>query len=266
MSVGLYAAALLLVALAVGPAVWLVNVSLQPAGVGINELTPVREMTGANYVGAWRDGNLWRPVLASVAVTVVQAFLNVVLAALAAYPLARMRFVGRDVVFVVVLVTLMIPEQVVMIPLFVLVAKMGLYDTLAAVVVPFAVSGFGIYLCRQAFMAIPREIEEAAEMDGAGSLAVWWHVMLPLARPTLATLGVFSVIGAWSNLLWPVMVLQSDSNMTLPVAVNQLLGVFATNIRYAYAGSVMALVPMVVVYLFAQRYLERGMMAGAVKG
>ena len=266
LSVLLHFAALVLLIVAVGPAFWLVNVSLQPAAVGINQITPLSQLTLDNFRGAWSDGELFRPLVASVLVTTVQASLNVLVAALAAYPLARMKFTGRGTLFGLLLITLMIPEQVTLVPLFVLVAKLGLYDTLAGVVLPFIVSSFGIYLCRQAFLAVPRELEEAAMLDGASTVQVWWHVMLPLARPTLATLAVFSVVSAWSNLLWPLMVLQTDANMTLPVAVNRLLGVFATNIRYAYAGSVLALIPMIMVYLLAQRYLQRGLLAGAVKG
>ena len=143
---------------------------------------------------------------------------------------------------------------------------MGLYDSLIAVVLPFSVTAFGIFLCRQAFMSIPQSLEEAARIDGAGSLRIWWHIMLPLSRPALATLAVFSVIAAWSNLLWPLIVLQDQQNFTLPVAINQLLGVFATNVRYAYAGSVLAIIPILVFYLLAQRWLVRGLLAGSVKG
>ncbi len=274
----LYVAAGLLVLLAVGPALWLVAIAFSTPDNPINSLPGPGQWTLRNFAGAWEDGGLggvaedgrrkwWTsPILNSVYVTVAQAALNVMLAALAAYPLARMRFRGRGLIFVVILSTLMIPEQVIVVPLFRTIVWMGLYDTLIAVVLPFSVTAFGIYLCRQAFMAIPEELEEAARMDGANALRVWWHVMLPLARPTLATLAVFSVIGAWSNLLWPLIVLQEQANYTLPVAINQLLGVFATNIRYAYAGSVLALLPILLFFVFAQRFLERGLLAGAVKG
>ena len=266
LKVGYYVAAVLLALLAVGPALWLANVALQPKSVGVSELTPVDQWTDDNFVGAAKAGGIWRPMLNSVIVTVAQATLNVLLAALAAYPLARMRFRGRSTLFVIVLATLMVPEQVIVVPLFVTISDLGLYDTLVAVFLPFSVTAFGIYLCRQAFLSVPRALEEAARIDGADALRVWWHVMLPLIRPTLATLAVFSIIGAWSNLLWPLVVLQSDGNQTLPVAINQLLSVFATEIRYAYAASVMALVPMVIVYLLMQRWLTKGLLAGAVKG
>ena len=258
--------AALLALLAVGPALWLANVALQPADVGISQLTPPTRWTADNFRGAADAGGLWRPLVNSVIVTIAQTVLNVLLAALAAYPLARMKFRGRSTLFVLVLATLMVPEQVIVVPLFVTISDLGLYDTLAAVVLPFGVTAFGIYLCRQAFLSVPLALEEAARIDGANALAVWWHVMLPLARPALATLAVFSAIGAWSNLLWPLIVLQRDSNATLPVAINGLLSVFATNLRFAYAASVLALVPMVVFYLLMQRWLTRGLLAGAVKG
>ncbi|MCS7033579.1 MAG: carbohydrate ABC transporter permease [Phycisphaerae bacterium] len=262
----LVAAAILLALLAIGPTVWLVAVAVSTTNVPINRLPPPGEVTLDNFRGAWSAGGLLRPLLNSVVVTVCQAGLNVLLAAAAAYPLARMQFRGRDTVFLIILATLMIPEQVIVVPLFRTVVNLGLYDTLAGVVIPFSVTAFGIYLCRQAMISIPREMDEAAAIDGATAWQVFRHVMLPLSAPTLATLGVFSVIGAWSNLLWPLIVLQEQQNYTLPVALNQLMGVFAANIRYAYAGSVLALIPIVLFYVLMQRYLQRGLLAGAVKG
>lgn len=260
-----YTLAALLVLLAIGPALWLVNVALQPVTIGVNRLTPPSEFTKANFRGAL-DQNLSRPFLNSVYVTLASTALNVTLAALAAYPLARMNFRGRSTIFVLLLATLMVPEQVIVIPLFVTIIDLNLADTLLAVFLPFSVSAFGIYLCRQAFLSIPAELEEAARVDGAGALRIWWSVMLPLARPTLATLAVFSMIGAWSNLLWPLIVLQDDRRYTLPVAITQLMSTFASNERYAYAASVLALIPIIVMYALLQKWLQRGLLAGAVKG
>lgn len=266
LTAGLATLAVAFALLAMAPMIWLAAVAVSDSTVPTNRLPGYSQLTAANFTGAWTSGGLLRPLINSIAVTGLQAMLNVLLAAAAAYPLARMQFRGRDTIFIIVLATLMIPEQVIMVPLFRTVVGMGLYDTLAAVVVPFAVSAFGIYLCRQAMLSIPKEMDEAAAIDGATSWQVFRHVMLPLSAPTLATLGVFSVIGAWSNLLWPLIVLQSQHNYTLPVALNQLLSMFSTNIRFAYAGSVMAVVPMVVMYVLMQRWLQRGLLAGAVKG
>lgn len=273
-----YTGALALGLVAFGPALWLLGTAMAQADVPISRLPATGEMTLDNFAGAWTDGGLggirrdgqtrwWTsPLVNSLIVTVSQAVLNVFLAALAAYPLARMNFRGRGLAFILILSTIMVPEQVIVVPVFKTIVGLGLYDTLAAVVLPFSVTAFGIYLCRQAFMSIPVELEESARVDGANAFRVWWHIMLPLAKPALATLAVFSVIGAWSNLLWPLIVLQSRETHTLPVAINQLLGVFATNVRYAYAASVLAMLPVIAFYLLAQRQLARGLLAGAVKG
>lgn len=263
-SVFLYTGALAMLLLAIGPAVWLVRIALQPSGADLGSFGG--GVTFDNFAGAWRDGGLARPLLNSVGVTFVRTVLNVLLAGAAAYPLARMSFKGRDTVFVLILATMMIPEQVIVVPMFRIVVGMGLYDSLIAVILPFSVTAFGIYLCRQAFMQIPVSLEEAARIDGANSLRIWWSVMLPLAAPTLSTLALFSIISAWSELLWPLVVLQDQEQFTLPVAINRLLGVFATNVRYAYAASVLSLVPILVFFMVMQRWMKPSLFAGAVKG
>ncbi len=279
LSVAIYGAALLLAALAVGPGLWLVLGAFQPAGAAagnpldqmVDDATgaitaPSTWFTTANLEQAWTDAEMGRPLVNSIIVTFARAGLNVILAALAAYPLARMDFPGRRVLFLAILATTMIPEQVVVVPMFRIAAGLGLYDTLAGVVVPFSVSAFGVFMCRQAFLQVPDAVEEAAVIDGASSLRIWWSVMLPLTMPTLATLGLFSIIFAWSDLLWSLVILQSPERYTLPVAINSLLGTFATNPRVAYAASVLALVPIIVLFLSVQRFMRPQIFGGAVKG
>ncbi|MEL6796542.1 MAG: carbohydrate ABC transporter permease [Planctomycetota bacterium] len=260
----LYTGAVLLIVLSVGPTLWLLFGAFSPATDDLGGV-PTR-LTLENVRQIWDDDGLQDALINSVVVTFGRAVMNVLLAALAAYPLAKMRFRGRGTLFVVILATMMVPEQVIVVPMFTIVVGMGLYDTLLALVIPGSVSAFGIYLCRQAFLAIPTDMEEAARIDGASTFRIWLNVMLPLAAPTLATLAVFSVIGAWSDLLWPLVVLKSESNFTLPIKINELLGQFSTNIRLAYAASVLALVPIVVFFFAAQRFLKPNMFAGAVKG
>jgi putative chitobiose transport system permease protein len=249
---------------AVGPALWLLAISLQPPGTDLHGIGSA--MTLRNFEAAWKDGALGRPLLNSIGVTFARAGLNVLVAAMAAYPLACMKFRARNTIFVLLLCTMMVPEQVVLVPMFRIVVGLGLYDTLMAVVLPFSVTAFGIFLCRQAFMAVPPALSEAATIDGAGPLGIWWHVMLPLAAPTLATLALFSIIGAWSDLLWPLIVLQSREQMTLPVAVNTLLSTFSTNVRAAYAGAVLSLIPIILIFAVLQRFMKPEMFGGAVKG
>ncbi len=263
-SAALYASAAVLVLLAVGPAAWLLLIALQPVGTEINSVlfTP----TLKNFQGAWSEGGLALPLVNSVATTLLRAGLNVFVAALAAYPLARMSFRGRNTLFVLILATMMIPEQVIVVPMFRTVVQMGLADSLIALVLPMSVSALGVFMCRQAFLQIPTSLEEAARIDGASSWQIFTRVILPLSVPTLATLGLFSVIAAWSDLLWPLLVLQREENYTLPVAVNQLLSVFSTNMRYAYAGSVLSLIPVLLVFVISQRWFKPQMLAGGVKG
>lgn len=260
----LYLSAVVLTLLAIGPAAWLVVIALQPVGTDINSVAFVPTLR--NFEGAWREGGMAWPLVNSVATTVLRAGLNVFIAALAAYPLARMSFKGRDALFVLILATMMVPEQVIVVPMFRTVVGMGLADSLIAVVLPMSVSALGVFMCRQAFLQIPTSLEEAARIDGASSWQIFTRVILPLSVPTLATLGLFSVIASWSDLLWPLLVLQREHNYTLPVAVNQLLGVFSTNQRYAYAGSVLSLVPVLIAFAISQRWFRPGMLAGAVKG
>lgn len=249
---------------AVGPAIWLLAISLQPPGTELYSIGST--LTLKNFQAAWKDGAMGRPLINSILVTFTRASLNVVIAAMAAYPLASMKFKARNTIFVLLLCTMMVPEQVVLVPMFRIVVGLGLYDTLAAVVLPFSVTAFGIFLCRQAFMAVPPALCEAATIDGAGPVRIWWHVMLPLAAPTLATLALFSIIGAWSDLLWPLIVLQSREQMTLPVAVNTLLSTFSTNVRAAYAGAVLSLIPIILIFALLQRFMKPEMFGGAVKG
>lgn len=264
LTVLLYISAGLLAGTAIGPGLFLLLIALQPAKAELTSLnfTP----TLSNFEQAWTQGQMAGPLLNSILITVSRASLNVLLAALAAYPLARMQFRGRSFLLVLILATMMIPDQVIVVPMFRTIVQMGLADTLLAVILPFSVSAFGIYLCKQAFEAIPASLEEAARIDGATAPQIWYHVMLPLSAPTLATLGLFSMIGAWSELLWPLVVLQSKEQFTLPVAVNNLLGEFATNIRAGYAASVLALIPILIAFIIAQRFLKPEMFGGAVKG
>ena len=264
LTAALYASAIVLALIALGPALWLALIALQPPGRDINSIGGMPTLK--NFEGAWSEGGLARPLVNSIVTTLCRAALNVLLAALAAYPLARMRFKGRDTLFVLILATMMVPEQVILVPMFRMVVGMGLIDTLAALVVPFSVSALGIFMCRQAFLRIPASLEESARIDGASSWQIFWRIIVPVSAPTLATLGLFSVIASWSDLMWPLLVLQKERNYTLPVAVNQLMGVFNTNARYAYAGSVLALIPIVAVFVLSQRWLKPNMLAGAVKG
>ena len=191
--------------------------------------------------------------------------LNLLLCSLAAYPLARMRFPGRNLIFFVLLSTLMLPSHVGLIVNFVTMTRLRLIDTYAAVVLPSAVSVFGIFLLRQQYLSIPQELEDAARIDGASELGIWWRVMLPLIAPGLATLAIFEFVAFWNSFLWPLIVLKSPEKYPLAVGLLYLSGLFAHNTRLIAAGAVMMTVPIIVVFLFTQRYFMRGITLGAIR-
>lgn len=191
--------------------------------------------------------------------------LELALATLAAYPLARLNFRGKGIIMSCLLATLMLPTQANIIVNFITIRQLGLYDTLSAVILPSAVSVFGIFLMRQAFLVIPQDLEDAARIDGASEWFIFQKIMLPLTRPALGTLALFSFVSHWNNFMWPLIVLQSRSLYPLSVGLAYMANAFDSNFRLVAAGSVLSMLPIVIVFLLAQKQFIRGLTAGAVK-
>jgi len=169
------------------------------------------------------------------------------------------------VVFYAILATLMLPEHIGLIVNFVTMTRLRLVDTYASVYLPSIASIFGIFLLRQAYLSIPQELEDAARMDGAGDLLIWWRVMLPLIAPALATLAIFQFVAFWNSFLWPIIILKTPDKYPLAAGLLYLRGLFAHNTRFIAAGTIIATLPIVVVFLFTQRYFMRGITAGAIR-
>ena len=204
--------------------------------------------------------------LNSVIVSVAVGALNVLIAALAAYPLAKMRFPGREAIFYLLLATLIVPAQLTYIPSFILAVNVfHYYDTLPALIFPNLVSAFNIFLLRQAFRGVPNDIMDAARVDGAGEWRIWWQIMLPLVRPSLAAVAIFTFVTSWNDFLWPSLMLHTREGMTLPVGLAALQGFFSSDARAIAAGVTMTIVPILLFFIVVQRYFVRGL-AGAVKG
>jgi len=191
---------------------------------------------------------------------------NLLFCSLAAYPLARMRFAGRGFVLALVVATILIPFQVVMIPLYLLMVQLGLRNTLMALVIPQAATAFGLYLLRQSFLAVPVELEEAARIDGCSKLGEWWNVMIPAARADLITLGMFVFIGTWSDFLWPLVILDDPGLYTLPLGLQQLASSFSLDWRIVAAGSVVSILPVLILFVLLQRFILPSASSDAVKG
>ena len=191
---------------------------------------------------------------------------NLVFCSLAGYAFARLKFFGRDVVFLLVLATLMIPFQVIMIPTFLIVRQLGLIDTLGALIVPNLAGAFGIFLLRQFFRTLPIELEEAARIDGASRLGVLFKIVLPLSGPALATLAVITFMWTWNDFLWPLVTIYSSNNMTLQLGLTTFQGAHQSNTHLLMAATMMSMLPLLLLFFVAQRWFIRGIATTGLKG
>ena len=260
--------------LSIFPFIWLLSTSLK----GLNEnifayppqIIPV-DMTFLNYIEVWKKVDFIRYFFNSMVVAGLTVILNLILSSLAAYPLARMEFKGKKVFFFSILATIMVPFQAIMLPVYIITLKLHLIDSVNAIagytglVMPFAVSAFGIFLMRQAFLKIPSELEEAAIIDGCNVFQIFIKIILPMVKPTLAVLAVFTFIGSWGEFLWPSIMLTRDCMYTIPVGINNLQGMFSSNWRYIAAGSIIATIPIIIFFLAMQKYFISGENDGAIK-
>lgn len=269
-----YSVLLIIAIISVGPFLWLFSTALKSGNENIFAYPPVlipENPTFENFTGVWGKIPFLKYISNSFIVAGITVLLNLLLSSLAAYPLARMNFKGKTIAFYAVLATIMIPFQVIMIPVYLMVLRLNLVDSasdiagFAGLIFPFAVNAFGIFLMRQAFLGIPKELEEAAIIDGCDTFNIWLRIFMPLVKPALATLAVFTFVGAWSEFLWPGIVLTRQEMYTLPVGINQLQGIFSANWRYIAAGSIISIIPILAFFLLLQRYFVEGTTQGAIK-
>ena len=261
--------------LSVFPFIWLISTALKGNNENIFQYPPVfipQSPTFENFIGVWQQIPFIGYFMNSLIVAVFTVVLNLIFSSLAAYPLARMDFKGKNAVFYIILSTIMVPFQAIMLPIYLITLKLNLVDSVnnfmgyLGLVLPFAVNAFGIFLMRQAFLAIPKEIEEAAFVDGCNVFQIWYKILIPMTTPTLAVLAIFTFIGSWGEFLWPSIVLTKKSLYTLPVGINDLQGMFSANWRYIAAGSIISIIPILIFFITMQRYFISGQNEGAVKG
>ncbi|HLR02251.1 MAG TPA: carbohydrate ABC transporter permease [Virgibacillus sp.] len=266
---GIYALLVFVAIIMIGPFLWLLSTALKSGGENIFAYPPKlipEHLTFMNFVKVFSAFPFWTYLLNSTIVTTITVILNVLLCSLAAYPLARMKFKGRNVIFVLVLCTYMLPFQLLMVPIYILAVNLGLQNTYAGLFLPHITTAFGIFLMRQAFMKIPYEMDESARMDGANSFQIWLRILMPLVKPSIATLAIFAFVLAWDDFLWPLIITSDQSMYTLPLGVNMLTGTFASDWRLIAAGSILSMIPIIIVFVFFQRYFMSGAMSGSVKG
>lgn len=261
---------MILVALvSIVPFVWLLSTALKSQGENIFSMPPQfipEQATLSNFVMVFKTIPMFRYYINSFIVVAFSVVLNILLSVSAAYPLARMKFKGKETIFFLILSTMMIPIQLTMIPNFVTIVHLGLKDSLAAVILPNAVTAFGVFLIRQAMITVPISLEESAFIDGASSFTVLRHIVVPIIKPTLSALAIFTFINMWSDFLWPLLVLDSQKLYTVPLGVQKLQGTFTNDWRLVASGALLAIIPVMIFFIFNQKnFIDEGI-ASAVKG
>ncbi len=248
------------------PFVWTVVTSITPGA----SLTVAPQLIPENpsfspYVELFTRVPFARVILNSLLIAVISTLLQLITSAMAAYVFARMPFPGRNAVFVLYLATMMIPFQVLIVPLFAEMKALGLINTYVGAILPTIASAFGVFLLRQAMSSVPYELDQAATLDGAGHFRIFFGIILPLVRPALATLAVFAFLNTWNSFLWPLIILRDPLLQTLPVALSSLQGQYSTQWDVLMAGSVISIIPMFALYIFAQKYIVQGVAGTGLK-
>jgi putative chitobiose transport system permease protein len=263
-----YLALIAWAAVTIGPFLWLLSTALKGAGENLFASPPQwipAEPTLENFRRVLDSQPMFRYLGNSLQVAVIAVVLNCCFASMAGYALARIDFRAKPIVFAALLASMMLPFQLLMIPVYQLALQLGVRNTLLGLVLPHACTAFGVLLMRQAFDAIPKSLEEVAVMEGVSRFRIWAFVCMPLVRPQLATLAVFTFIAAWGDFLWPLILNDEPAVFTLPLGVNRLAGLFSLDWRLVAAGAVFSLLPVLAVYAWAQKFFIEGALKGAVK-
>jgi multiple sugar transport system permease protein len=249
------------------PLVWMVVLSLETK-TQANSFPPAFLPTGlhfGNYSETWNTVPFGDFFLNSALYSLATVAGNLLFCSLAAYAFARIRFFGSNVLFVVLLATLMVPFQVLLIPTFLIVKKLGLVDSVGGLIVPNLCSAFGIFMLRQFFRTLPIELEEAARIDGTSRLGILFKIVLPLSKPALATLAIIQFMWSWNDFLWPLIIIDSSQHAPLQLGLSTLQGAHSTEWNLLMAGTVMSQIPMLAAFLFAQRWFVRSIAFTGIK-
>ena len=265
---GYYIIGILIAVISLIPFAWMISTSLKARGALMSipiEWIP-KEPTLAAYERVLTKFPFLKTVANSLFISVSYTIITLISASMAAFAFAKIRFPKADLLLKVFLATMMIPTQVTIIPLFVVMNKLGLINTYGSVLLPSIFRPFAVFLLVQQMRTIPNDYLDAASIDGASTFTVYRKVALPLCAPTLATLSITTFMESWNDYLWPLLMLTDKSKMTLPIALSTLNGAYATEYNVLMAGSLISMVPIILIYIFAQKYFESGMMAGGIKG
>ncbi len=252
----------------IGPFLWMISTSFKTTDA-VLQIPPQwipNNPTMNNYLRLFSEFNFYRPFINSVIVSVTIPVLSLLVCSMAGYAFAKFEFPFKRVLFLTVLGTLMVPTQITMIPVFLLLKRLGMLNSYRGLILPGIATAFNIFFLRQFIQSIPEELLEAARIDGAGEFFIFFKIVIPLTKPALAALGIFSFTGAWNQFLWPLIIATSETMYTLPVAISNLTGQFSSAFGLQMAASVMATLPIIIIFLFAQKYFIRGITLSGLKG
>ncbi|MEI8195280.1 MAG: carbohydrate ABC transporter permease [Phycisphaerae bacterium] len=266
-TVAVYGILILVGATMILPFLWILGAAFKP----LNEFAQPWKLfpshpTLYNCRTAWDVVPFARFFLNSLFIALFFTAGSVLTSALAAYAFARLRFPGRDRIFLAYLMTMMVPWSVVMIPNFIMLKSFGWLDSYYALTVPALCSAYGTFMLRQFFLGIPKEYEDAAKIDGCGYVRIFWHVILPLSRPALVTLALFTFLGLWNDLMGPLIFISSEEKMTLPLGLERFKGMYTTDWGPLMAGTLLMLVPMLILFGMGQKYFTKGIKLAVDKG
>lgn len=264
----LYALLLLCTAVTLLPYAWMLSSSFKPTVEifsGTAQLIPSHPILD-NYINAVTRQPVARAIFNSIIVAGIETFAVVVTSVFTAYPFARLKFPGRDILFMLILGTMMIPSQVTMIPTFILMKWFGWIDTYQGLIVPRIMAPLGIFLMRQFLQSLPKELEEAARIDGCSRLKTLTHVLLPLTGPAVATLAIFTFTASWNEFFWPLLVVQSTEMWTIQLLIAQLKAAEVTDWGMVMAIVSLSVLPTVLIYVMLQRYFVKGIAISGLKG
>ena len=265
---GYYVVSILLAVVAMIPFLWMISTSLKSRGALVS--IPVEWIPDEPTLNAYSEVFSRFPFMKTIGnslfISVSYTLITLVSASMAAFAFAKVRFRGSEGILKIYLAMMMIPTQVTMIPLFVIMNNLGLIDSYASVILPSIFKPFAVFMLVQQMRSIPNDYLDAARVDGAGIFSVYARIALPMCAPTLATLAVTTFMESWNDYLWPLLMLTDRNKMTLPIALSTLNGQYNTEYNVLMAGSLISMIPIIIIYLCAQKQFKNGLMAGGIKG
>jgi len=251
----------------VAPFLYMLSTSLK-SPTEVTSIPPVwipEDPQWHNYIDVWKQVPMARYLLNTIFTTLAITFGTLLTSALGAYAFARLDWVGKDKIFVVYLGTMMIPFSIIMIPLYQMIVRFGWVDSYESLIIPWMFSPYGTFLLRQFFLTIPKDLEDAAIMDGASNLRILLQVIIPLTKPALITLGTFTFLGTWNSFLWPLISTNSHEKFVLTIGLNMLAGSYYTNVPMVMAAVTITVIPTIILFLFAQRWFIQGIATTGIK-